>query len=58
MESLDGNIIMHEKDIKDLSEDYEWMEPAENNTYGMIILVRSRTHINHQPFLGNGRYRG
>ena len=33
MESLDGNIIMHEKRYpKDLSEDYEWMEPTENNT--------------------------
>ena len=34
MESLDGNIIMHEKRYpKDLSEDYAWIEPSENNTY-------------------------
>ena len=33
MEDLDGNIIMHEKRYpKDLSDDYAWIEPTENNT--------------------------
>lgn len=50
MESLDGNIIMHEKRYpKDLSEDYAWIEPSENNTYWEDDNISEVTDIYKPP---------